>query len=138
MLNSLRKSRCCSVGISAGFAIKVRNRFDGLRGSALRLLQELEPSLKLKYNKLHAGREKDGLAFNFVQFRPCRNHQIFELKLPETKGVSLKIDDYGVETLDYDKRKGCYRVWLNKESIKNSNEAFRYLSKLAYDHRVNG
>src|SRR5437016_14124767 len=42
--------------------------------------------------------------FNFVSFRPKKNQLNFEVKLPQSDQLDTKIEEAGLETLEYSKR----------------------------------
>ena len=62
----------------------------------------------LKYNKHYVGLARDGIADNFVTFRPRKDHLIVELRIPRSEDVTAVIDDSGIDSLPYDKRWGRY------------------------------
>lgn len=110
----------------------------GLADRMLEVLREFDPSLNLKFNKFYIGLEKDGQPYNFVQFRPRKSHMNFELKLPQSEELDQKIDQADLETLEYNRRWGQYRLRLSKEDIQKKSEVLKELSKLAYERRVSG
>jgi predicted transport protein len=107
-----------------------------LADELLQIAKQFDPSLELKYNKFYIGLSRDGQPFNFVQFRPKKNQLRLELKLPETDDPNAKIETSGIETLDYDKRWGRYRLRLTKNDVKSKAEITRELMNLAYERRA--
>lgn len=108
----------------------------GLVDQLLTVLKDLDPSLELKYNKFYIGLSKDGQPYNFVAFRPKKNQLTFELKLPESDEMDAKIEEAGLETLEYGKRWGIYRLRLTKEDIKSKGEVLKELARTAYQRRL--
>ncbi|MAZ83489.1 MAG: hypothetical protein CME90_07740 [Hoeflea sp.] len=102
----------------------------------LKVVREFDPSLELKYNKFYIGLSKDGRPFNFVTFRPKRNQINFEVKIPETDETDAKIEAAGIETLEYNKRWGLYRLRLTEDDIINNIETLRELISAAYERRT--
>ena len=102
----------------------------------LELLRNFDTALNLKYNKFYIGIEKDGKPFNFVAFKPKRNHLTFVIKLPQTDETNATIDDAGLDTLEYNKRAGLYQIQLTHEDIRRQPEILVELSKLAYERRI--
>jgi predicted transport protein len=98
-------------------------------------LKELDPSLELKYNKFYIGLSKDGQPYNFVSFRPKKDQLNFELKLPQSEELDAKIEKAGIETLEYNKRWGLYRLRLTKDDIKSQGAILKGLMQTAYDRR---
>ena len=77
---------------------------------------------------------KDGLAYNFIAFRPRKTAINLELKLPRSEETDKLIDDAGIETLDY--RWGRYRLTLHKDDIAKKREALTQLIGAAYKNRA--
>ena len=107
----------------------------GLADHLLTLLKELDPSLELKYNKFYIGLSKDGQPYNFIQFRPRKNQIHFELKLPQSDDLDTMIEEAGLETLEYDKRFGRYRLRLTKDDVKSKSTVLKELARTAYERR---
>lgn len=74
-------------------------------------------SLALKYNKFYIGLSREGLADNFAQFRPRKDNLVAEFRVTKTDALSEKIDNSGLDTLDYDKKWGRYRFRITHEEI---------------------
>lgn len=108
----------------------------GLADQMLEVLRGFDPTLNLKYNKFYIGLEKDGQPYNFVTFRPKKNQLNFELKLPQTDEIDSKIDAAGLDTLEYNKKWGLYRLRLTKDDIKSKADIIKELSQLAYERRA--
>jgi len=107
----------------------------GLTDQMIEILRSFDPTLNLKYNKFYIGVEKDGQPYNFVTFRPKKNTLNFELKLSQTDQLDTKIDAAALDTLEYNKKWGLYRLRLTTKDIKTKSEILQELSKLAYDRR---
>lgn len=107
-----------------------------LADKMLGILHEFDPTLDLKYNKFYIGLEKDGQAYNFVSFRPKKAKLNFEIKLPQTDALDEKIDQAGLDTLEYNKRWGMYRLSLTKKDIVSNSETLKELCQLAHDRRI--
>ncbi len=100
------------------------------------LLQGLDPSLKLKYNKFYIGLDKGGQAYNFVSFRPRKSQLNFELKLPQSDALDTEIEKAGLDVLEYNKRWGLYRLRLDEDDINKNAEVLTDLARQAYERRV--
>ncbi|MBY6046126.1 DUF5655 domain-containing protein [Vannielia litorea] len=107
-----------------------------LADQLLRVAQEFEPSLELKFNKFYIGLSKDGQPFNFVSFRPKKNQINLEVKIPETEEMDAKIESSGIETLEYNKRWGLYRLRLTKDDVAKKPDVLRELIGAAYERRA--
>lgn len=102
---------------------------------ALEIARAYDPTLELKYNKFYIGLARGGIPFNFVTFRPKRAHMTLEVKLKQSEEIDAKIDGYGLDTLEYSKRWGLYRIRLGKGDIKRHADAIRDLMGLAYAYK---
>lgn len=106
-----------------------------LADDLLQVLKEFDPTLELKYNKFYIGVSRDGQPFNFVSFKPRKNQLNLELKLPETEDVDSLIEGAGLESLEYNKRWGLYRLQLSKEQVRTKADVLRQLMHLAHERR---
>jgi predicted transport protein len=97
--------------------------------------KELDPSLTLRYNKFYIGFGKNGQAFNFSIFRPRKSTVNLEVKLPRSDELDKKIDETGLETLEYSSRWGYYRLALKPEDIKEKRDVVKDLMLQAYNLR---
>lgn len=101
----------------------------------LQTVRQFDASLELKYNKFYIGLSRDGQPYNFVTFRPKKTNLNLDVKLPETDELDAKIEKAGIETLEYNKRWGNYRLRLTKDLVKSQAELLRELMQLAYERR---
>ena len=108
-----------------------------LADQMLSVLRELDPSLSLKYNKFYIGLEKDGRPYNFVSFKPLRNKLTFRLKLPRANELDEKIEEADLSYLEYNTKQNVYRLQLTQDDIQSKSDILKYLSRLAYERRVN-
>jgi predicted transport protein len=99
------------------------------------IAKQFDPKLELKYNKHYIGLGRDGAAFNFVQFRPKKSAVNLEIKLPKTADVDAKIEQAGLDTLEYN-RWGRNRLRLSANDVKNKTDVLRDLMRLAYERRA--
>lgn len=106
-----------------------------LADDLLKMVQQFDPSLELKYNKFYIGLSRDGQPYNFVTFRPKKNYLNLELKLPETEELDAKIEEAGIETLEYNKRWGNYRLRLTKDQGASKAPILKELMQFAFDRR---
>lgn len=102
-----------------------------------RLLEEINAggsNYALKYNKHYIGLSLDGVADNWVTFRPRKKHTIVEWRIPRTEELDARLDESGLTTLEYDKRWKRYRVQLSSSEEADTHRAlFQDLN-----HRANG
>jgi hypothetical protein len=99
----------------------------------LELIQGFAPGHELKYNKHYIGLARDGKANNFVAFRPLKSALRLELKLPKSDDTSLKIEQAGLEVLEYDRHFGYYRIRMSAEDIDKHKDVLVSLMKEAFE-----
>jgi hypothetical protein len=83
----------------------------------LALVNEITPGMALKYNKHYVGLTRDGIVDNFLAFRPRRESAIVDFRIPRGDEITALIDDSGVDSLEYDKRYGQYRLRLTTKDV---------------------
>lgn len=101
----------------------------------LEIARTFDPTLELKYNKFYIGLARNGEPFNFVTFRPKKAHMTLEVNLKQSDEIDAKIDAAGLDTLEYNKRWGRYRIRLGKGDVRKHADALRELVGLAYAYR---
>lgn len=104
----------------------------GMTDELLNIIRTFSPESELKYNKFYIGLAKDGIANNFVVFKPQKNGLRFELKLSKSEEVDNKIDELGIDLIDYNSRSGKYKIRLNKSDISNKQEFLKDLLLKSY------
>lgn len=107
-----------------------------LADELLKIAKEIDETLSLRYNKFYIGLAKSGQAFNFCIFRPRKTTINFEFKLPRSEEVDKKIEDSGLETLEYSTQWSQYRLSLHPDDIKKKREVLKELMQLAYSNRT--
>lgn len=89
------------------------------------------PTMSLKYNKHYIGLQRDGVADNFNQFRPRKNHVIWELRLAQSDELDALIEGSGLSELPYDKRWKRYRIQLRPSDVKSHEDIIIELMRRA-------
>jgi len=102
----------------------------------LAIARQNDPKLELKYNRRYISLSRDGAAFNFVSFRPRRSTVTLEIHLPKTSDVDAKIEQAGLDELEYSSRWGRYRLRLSSTDLKENIDVLRELMRLAYERRA--
>jgi len=101
----------------------------------LKTVHELDPALELKYNKFYIGLVKGGQPHNFIVLRPRKNSLILTIHLKQSPEVESRLEENGLDTLEYDKRGGGYRIRLAPDDLKKHGDVLKYLIGLAYQDR---
>lgn len=83
----------------------------------LEITRDERSGIELKYNKFYIGVATEGLATNYVVFRPRKKHVIIEIRLPRDDETNSLIEEAGVGTLPYDNRWGNYRITLKSVEL---------------------
>jgi hypothetical protein len=104
-----------------------------LTDELLELVKEVEPGASLKYNKFYIGLARSGVPFNFVLFRPRRQHIIAEFKIPRSDELAQRLEESSIDLLTYSTRSGRYRMRLEREDLERSADLLRELVKQARD-----
>jgi hypothetical protein len=104
----------------------------GLVDSLLPMVHELDPQLRLKYNKFYIGLEKNDQSNNFVQFRPQKRGVVVEFRLPQSAETDVLIDHSGLESNGYD-RWGRYRLRVSSDDIIKHRDVLSDLMHQAFD-----
>jgi hypothetical protein len=98
----------------------------------LQLLQEIDPGLELKYNKIYIGLAKGGLVNNFVNFRAKKSFVSLAPRIKQSDEMTKRLDESGLDLMDYDSRWGRYRIRLTADDLKNHRDLIRDVLKQAY------
>ena len=98
-------------------------------------VRDTDPDVELKYNKFYIGLSKAGRAWNFVAFRPKKSFVIFEPKLPRDEEIDRKLDEAGMDTLEYSARWKNYRIRLTDKEIKANSELIKELILISKQRR---
>ena len=87
-------------------------------------------------SRRYIGLGRDGAAFNFVLFRPKKSTVTLEIKLPQTDDVKAKIEQAGLDALEYSSRWSRYRLRLSAKDLKDNSGVLHDLMRLAYERRT--
>ncbi len=107
-----------------------------LADQLLESIQEFAPGLELKYNKVYIGLGKDGQPNNFVVFRPKKSSLNLSIKLKRSDEIETRIEGSGLDTMEYDKRGGWYRLRLAPQDPKKHAAVLKELMQLAWENRM--
>lgn len=86
----------------------------------LELVREIEPDVSLKYNKNYVGLARNGIATNFITFRPRRHHVIVEFKVPSSEELTQRLEESGIGLLTYSARWGRYKLRIEPEDLSKN------------------
>ncbi len=99
----------------------------------LAIIRNWDPNLELKYNKFYIGLAKNDQPDNFVTFRPKKNTLRVEPRLPQTEETDAKLENSGLDAMEYDKRWRRYRLRISKNDLQKHSQLINELLREAYD-----
>lgn len=99
----------------------------------LSVVQGFDHAVTLKYNKFYIGLAKDGQPTNYVIFRPKKDWLGLEPRLDRSEEVQSKLDEAGLDVMDYDSKWGRYRIRLTKGDLEKHADLVRILVARAYE-----
>ena len=97
------------------------------------LVKQFDSSLELKYNKFYIGLAKNGQPNNVVTIRPKKGFVRFEPRLLMTTETQERIENAGLDFMDYDNRWKRYRIRLKPGDINKHKAVISELIKEAFD-----
>ena len=99
----------------------------------LEIARTFEKQLELKYNKFYIGLAKQGQPQNFIIFRPTKGFIRFEPRLKNSIEIQGKLEQAGLDIMDYDTRWGRYRIRLQPSDIENNKDVLTAVIKEAFE-----
>ena len=100
------------------------------------MVHEFDRGLELKYNKFYVGLAKEGQPHNFVIFRPRKNMLMLTIRLQQSPEMQARLEQSGLEALEYDKREGGYRIRLGVDDLNARREVLRQFIETAYRNHL--
>ena len=105
----------------------------GMCDELLEIVKKLDPQMELKYNKFYIGLAKNGKPCNFVVFRPKKNFLRFETRIKKSDDTQERLENAGLDVMDYDDRWGYYRIRLTQGEIKKKAEVITQVLTQAFN-----
>lgn len=105
---------------------------DGL----LSIIKTFDPAFELKYNKFYIGLAKNSQPSNFVLFRPKKDWLRMEIRLTKSDEMQARLEDAGLDLMDYDNHWGRYRIRLAKGDVQKHNAFLTELLELSYKESI--
>jgi hypothetical protein len=96
------------------------------------LTREIDSRLVARYNKHYIGLGIDGLANNFVSFKPRKKNCCFQIKIPSSEATDEILENANLQLLDYDKIWRNYRIQVTQSDVAKNRELLLNLMKQAY------
>ena len=98
----------------------------------LKLAKQFDESLELKYNKFYIGLAKNSQPSNFMIVCPQKGAIRFEPRLKSTTETTERMENAGLDVMDYASRSGRYRIRLKLGEIEKNKEILAEIVKEAY------
>jgi hypothetical protein len=102
-----------------------------LADQLLEVINAQGPGLSLKYNKYYIGLQRDGMADNFISFRPRRKHLIWVVRIDRDEELDARLDESGLTVQSYDKRWKQYQLQIVPGDLKAQQALFTDLIRMA-------
>ena len=103
-----------------------------LADDLLELCKFIDKDLSLKYNKFYIGLAKGLKPYNFILFRPKREAVRVELKILKSQQIEDKLEESGLDLLEYDNRNRRYRIRLKKHDLTDHQDLIKELISISY------
>lgn len=97
-----------------------------------RIVQPLDQAFELKYNKFYIGIAKEGQARNFVILRAQKQALRIEPRLKRDEGIQSRLEEAGLDVMEYSARTGRYRIRLTKGDIEKHEQLLTDILQQAY------
>lgn len=97
----------------------------------LEIARQFDPTLELKYNKFYIGLTRQGVSNTFLTFRPQKSAMRLEVRLRRSSEVDQRLEEAGLELLDYESRWGKYRIRLQPTDLDKHTELLTQLIREA-------
>lgn len=91
------------------------------------LIREIDAALEPKYNKFYIGLAKDSSPNNFVIVQPLKNHVRLAIRLSKSDEIERKLEDSGLDLMEYNQKSGRYRVRLKPGDVATHKELLKQL-----------
>lgn len=100
--------------------------------SLIEVAREIDPRLVARYNKHYVGLGIDGLANNFISFKPRKKHLRLQIKIPLSDETNEVLENSNLQLLDYDKRWRYYQIQIIQGDVEKNKMLLLDLMRQAY------
>ena len=87
-------------------------------------------SLELKYNKYYIGMAHNGVADNFMSFKPRKQGVLVEFKIPHDEEITARMEE-SLDFVSYKARWGRYIIRFTEGSFRENKPFIKELAQLA-------
>lgn len=103
--------------------------------SLIELARSIHPDLVARYNKHYIGVGIDGVANNFITFKPRKKHVCLQIRLPQSQDSDESLEDTELQLLEYDNRWKNYRIQLGQKDVDAYRDLLLQMMQKAYSFR---
>jgi hypothetical protein len=82
--------------------------------SVVALVKSIDPTFAPKYNKWYVGLARNNQPLNFIIFKPKSRWVRMEVKLEKSEDIQKRLEDAGIDLVEYNTREGRYKFRLSK------------------------
>jgi len=98
----------------------------------IEVAREIDPRLVARYNKHYVGIGIDGLANNFISFKPRKKHLRLQIKIPLSDETNEVLENSNLQLFDYDKRWRYYQIQIIQGDVDKNKILLLDLMRQAY------
>jgi predicted transport protein len=96
----------------------------------------IDKALQAKYNKFYIGMTHNGIANNFIAFKPKKEWVWVEIRLEKSDEIDEKLKQIGLDDVDYDTKWGKYWIRISKSENEKHIEFLEELFRLSYNNAI--
>lgn len=85
--------------------------------SLVTIAKQFDPKIELTYKVAYCGLARNGLSDNYLIFKPRKNHVGFQIRLPRSDDMTLRIEESNMTLLGYKSKWGRYLLQLKEEDL---------------------
>ena len=98
----------------------------------IEVAREIDPRLVARYNRHYVGIGIDGLANNFISFKPRRKYLRLQIKIPLSDETNEVLENSNLQPFDYDNRWRYYQIQMIQEDVDKNKMLLLDLMRQAY------
>jgi len=98
----------------------------------IEVAREIDPRLVARYNRHYVGIGIDGLANNFISFKPRRKYLRLQIKIPLSDETNEVLENSNLQPFDYDNRWRYYQIQIVQEDVDKNKMLLLDLMRQAY------
>jgi hypothetical protein len=104
----------------------------GMVDEILLLIKTISSNFELNYRKHYIGLMNDNQPNNFVKMVPQKNNNLrFSVRIPKSDEIDEKIENAGLDILEYDDKWNRYRIKIKKDELDKKKDVLLELLKIS-------